>query len=268
VDDAGPRHSRVLSVQPRVRNRFVVPPTAIQADTIQFSSDTARQMRRVLRLGVGDRVAAFDGHGTDYVVRLLTLRDDVAVGAIEASSQSRPEPRLRLTLCQALLPREKFELVLQKGTEIGVSEFVPLETGRSLVKASAVDDGRLRRWQRIVEEAAEQAGRGVVPKVHEPCSLARACAALGNGPGLLAWEHETMRSLRSALRELEPGLTAQRLTLFVGPEGGFAETEVEQIRVQGVVTASLGPRILRAETAGPILAALALYTFGDLEPVG
>ena len=248
------------------RHRFAIRPEAVRGGQVRFPAAVARQMRRVLRLSPGDLVAAFDGRGVEYTVALISLRDEGALGTVEAEAAGASEPRLKLTLFQALLPREKFELVLQKGTEVGVAAFVPLETERSLVKAAAVDGRRLERWRRIVDEAVEQSGRTALPELAEPRPLAGALAALGGEPALLAWERETSLSVRQALVSLERRLRDGRLTLFVGPEGGFSAAEAMAARAAGATTISLGPRILRSETAGPILAALALYQAGDLEP--
>lgn len=257
-----------MSERGRARHRFAVPPEAVRGGQVRFPAAVARQMRRVLRLSPGDVVVAFDGSGVEYSVALIALRDEGAVGEIREQTAVASEARLRITLCQALLPREKFELVLQKGTEVGVATFVPLETDRSLVKAAAIDTGRLRRWRRIAEEAAEQCGRTGLPAVAEPRQLSDALEELEGGPALLAWERETSLSARQALVALERRLAAGgRLVLFVGPEGGFTAAEGMAARAAGAVTISLGPRILRSETAGPLLAALALYQAGELEPV-
>jgi 16S rRNA (uracil1498-N3)-methyltransferase len=250
----------------RVRHRFVVSPDAVQGGRVRFPAAIARQMRRVLRLSPGDCVAAFDGTGAEYKVALLSLRDEGATGEIREEKLRHTEPKLKITLCQALLPREKFELVLQKATELGVASFVPLATERSLVPTRALDAGRLERWRRIIQEAAEQAGRSQVPTLADPSSLAEAVTSQPK-PALLAWEYETELSIRRALGGLEERLRGGPLTLLVGPEGGFSEAEAAAARDAGAITVSLGPRTLRAETAGPVLAALALYEVGDLEPV-
>jgi 16S rRNA (uracil1498-N3)-methyltransferase len=223
-------------------------------------------MRRVLRLRPGERVIAFDGLGNEYTVSLTNLRDEQAIGTIESQSSLATEPSLQLTLYQALLPREKFELVLQKATELGVSTFVPLATERSLVPPASLDAARLQRWRRIVEESAEQSGRGGVPAVKSPQSLKDALAEVQGQPALLAWERESQRGLRQTLTELRKGDELTELALFVGPEGGFSPAEADSARESGLTTVSLGPRILRAETAGPVLAALVLYELGELDP--
>jgi 16S rRNA (uracil1498-N3)-methyltransferase len=247
------------------RHRFVVPPRAVDGGRVHFSAAAARQMRRVLRLSPGDIVAALDGQGTEYRVTLVSLRDNEAIGTIEEQRTLDSEPRLAVTLFQALLPREKFEHVLQKSTEVGVRRIVPLATERSLVPAAAVSGSRLVRWRRIVQEASEQAGRAVLPDLEEPLSLAEALEQRKGQPALLAWEQEASLSLRQALLSLRPRL-GDGLGIFVGPEGGFSQVEAQAAREAGVTVVSLGPLILRAETAGPVLAAVALYEAGDLEP--
>ena len=256
-----------MSDAQRVRHRFAVPPQAVSVAEVRFPPTVARQMRRVLRLSRGDRVVAFDGRGGEYVVRLVALRDEIAIGEIESNTPARTEPRIELTLYQALLPREKFELVLQKATEIGVRAFVPLITERSLVPASALNGGRLERWRRIIQESAEQSGRAALPHLHEPLSLTAALTQLGSSPALFAWEQESRSSLRQALQLLRPRFEDGRLALFVGPEGGFSAVEAAAAKAAGATLVSLGPRVFRSETAGPVLAALSLYESGDLEPV-
>ena len=237
------------------------------AGRVRFSAAAAGQMRRVLRLAVGDQVLAFDGSGLEHTVRLDRLRDDRAEGAVLSSRRLASEPALRLTLAQALLPREKLEIVLQKGTEVGVSRFLLVSTERSLVPERAAGPARLERWERIVREAAEQSGRAAVPSVELAGDVDKLLRRVGQTPLVICWEGERRRSLGRALGELQERVSQSGLSLLVGPEGGFSEAEARRVESGGGITASLGPRILRAETAGPIAAALALAQFGELEPV-
>jgi 16S rRNA (uracil1498-N3)-methyltransferase len=225
-------------------------------------------MRRVLRLGPGDAVAAFDGSGLEYLVRLEQVGDQQASGPIAAQRELQTEPRLTIALAQALLPREKLETVLQKSTEVGVSSFLLVASERSLPRAESVDADRLERWQRIVREAAEQSGRAREPAIVAPLSLAESLERAGPAPVLLAWERERRRSTREAFARVEPAARQHGLVLLIGPEGGFGPDEAALVEARGGLTVSLGPRILRAETAGPVFAALALSWFGDLEPPG
>jgi 16S rRNA (uracil1498-N3)-methyltransferase len=223
-------------------------------------------MRRVLRLGPGDAVAAFDGSGWEFLVRLERVQDEQASGVIAAQHQLASEPRLRLTLGQALLPREKLETTLQKGTEVGVSRYLLVASARSLPRQESVDSSRLERWRRIVREAAEQSGRACEPPIVSPVSLSQLLDLAGSAPLLMAWERERRRSTRQAFEQVEALARREGLVLLVGPEGGFGSDEAALVQARGGLTVSLGPRILRAETAGPVFAALALHWFGDLEP--
>ena len=249
-------------------HRFFVDPALLGGERVALTGAQAHQISRVLRLKVGDRVVLLDGAGREYVVRLDEVRSSAVTGVVEAALTSRPEPSLILTLYQALVPRDRFETVLQKGTEVGISRFVPTWCERSIVPGGErIDEKRLERWRRIVTEAAEQCERGIVPEVRPPIRFADALAhAVATGPTLVAWERERERSVQAGLREALAGGT-RSLGLMVGPEGGFTSIEISVARDAEALTVSLGPRILRTETAGPILAALALYDAGDLVPV-
>ncbi|MBV9546521.1 MAG: 16S rRNA (uracil(1498)-N(3))-methyltransferase [Chloroflexi bacterium] len=237
-------------------HRFLVAREAIQNGHVRFSDDQAHQLRHVLRLRAGDAVRVFDGeHGVDYVVELSGAAEARIVGTASQAA----EPRTRLVAYPALLQRVKFELVLQKLTELGVAEIVPVLTAHGLVREPP-EETRLTRWRAILREATEQCGRGVVPNLHPPLPLgdaiARACA---DGLAIMAYEHEQRSTLRDALRG-----TISTVSVFVGPEGGYAHDEVKEAKAAGVRLITLGPRILRTETASPVLAALVLYELGDL----
>jgi len=252
-------------------HRFFVEPGLLGGEQVALTGDQAHQISRVLRLKPGDRVVLVDGIGHDATVRLDEVRSAAVAGTVEAVQPSRPEPSLVLTLYQALVPRERFETVLQKGTEVGISRFVPTWCERSIVPGGdSIDEKRLERWRRIVTEAAEQCERGLVPEIAPPMRFLDALREvwIEAKPALLAWEREEERSIRQGL-DWALGwrpIGRARLSLFIGPEGGFTEAEIDAARRQNVHTVSLGPRILRTETAGPMLAALALYEAGDLEP--
>ena len=270
-------------------HRFFVEPGTIAGDSARIVGAHAHQLARVLRVRPGEQVVLLDGTGTEQVVELVSVAPKVVEGVVRESRPSRGEPRLTVVLYQGLVAREKLETVIQKGTEVGVASFVPVRCERSgASRGEAVDERRLERWRRIATEAAEQSGRGVVPEVRTLLAFADALAeAVAAGPALVAWEGERGRSVAEGLRaargegqappppkpgELSspPGLGgggATHLSLFVGPEGGFAPREVERAVELGALTVSLGPRILRTETAGPVLAALALYEAGEMMPI-
>jgi 16S rRNA (uracil1498-N3)-methyltransferase len=240
-----------MSGERRVRHRFFVPPDQIQADTVFFADDQAHQIHSVLRLRKGDTVIVFDGvEAVDHVVA-LTGRSE---GQITGTQAQPPEPTTRLVAYPSLLQRDKFELVLQKLTEVGVAAVVPVLTARGLVRRLP-DEHRQTRWGAIVREAAEQSGRGRVPGLAPAMRFGEAIGrATVEGTVVIAFEGERAHRLCQALEAAHP-----TVSLFVGPEGGFDPEEVACARQAGAQIVTLGPRVLRAETASVVLAALALY---------
>jgi 16S rRNA (uracil1498-N3)-methyltransferase len=236
-------------------HRFFVDPSHIQGDEVHFVEAQEHQLRSVLRLRPGDQVRVFDGvlpH--DFVVELGATLDR---GAVVGRRPHAPEPRTRLVVYPALLQRDKFESVLQKLTEVGASAIAPVVTSRGVVREPP-DERRYARWSAILREAAEQSGRGSIPRLLPVASLTEALRD-GQGRLILAYEGERRRDLHAALADCPSGVA-----LFVGPEGGYAVEEIDAARRAGAEVISLGPRVLRTETASPLLAALVLYELGDL----
>ena len=249
-----------LRTQHSPKHRLFVSPNQIQGDRVHFTADQAHRLRRVLRLAPGDIIYVLDGRDRRAVAiieRLDRTGGEARLGAWEVWDS---EPRCAVTLYQALLKQDRFEWVLQKGTEVGVAGFVPVVTERCVVRSGS-DTARLERWRAIVREAAEQSGRGRLPDVQAPRDLAAIIESLIQ-PTIVCWEMAGDRRLRAALGDLAQSV--DQLGLFIGPEGGLTSGEVERLTAASARIAGLGPRILRAETAGPLAAALVLYQFGDL----
>ncbi|MBM2832836.1 MAG: Ribosomal small subunit methyltransferase [Dehalococcoidia bacterium] len=243
-------------------HRFFVPAGNVEGDEIQFTPAQARQISRVLRLRSGDEVQALDNSGACYLVQLQETGQGRAFGRITGKEQAPGEPATRVHLSQGLLKGEKWGWVLQKGTEVGISAFRGLVCARSVPRRDAKAwDSRARRWSAIVQEAAEQSGRGIIPEVLEPATWEDACRA-GAGSGLLLHEGEMQIGLRDGLVGLKGQTT---VLLLAGPEGGLTNEEVLIARDYHIPAVSLGPRILRAETAGVIAAALVLFERGEMQ---
>jgi len=245
--------------------RFFVPASWLQEEEISLSGPLAHQLSRVLRLRPGAHITLLDDSGWAYEVILDQLSPERATAHILAKTQPQTEPRLRLILYQALSRESKFDWVLQKGTELGVSTFVPLLTGRSLTRASeTLNEHKIARWQRIVTEAAEQSGRARLSKVLAPQRLAAACEDIpAEALALIACVSPETSPLGQALRSMDDrGI--QEIRLFIGPEGDFTPSEVERVRQAGVLPVSLGSRILRTETAGLVALSVILYVLGEM----
>ncbi len=249
-------------------HRFFLPGDCIQDTRVVFPAETARQMRQVLRLHPGECVIVLDGSGWEYAVQLENVANDAVWGAIMGKQPSMSEPGLHLLLYLSLTQREKFELALQKCTEVGVSIFVPVISERTLARDRDQALQKMERWQRILKEAAEQSGRGLVPLIRPPVLLANAFReVLDSGmSAAFLWEQEKQLSLRGWLQEQENFLAMHPqgpLGLFVGPEGGYSEQEAAQAQQTGIRAVSLGKRILRMETAAIVSAALTLNYLGE-----
>jgi 16S rRNA (uracil1498-N3)-methyltransferase len=277
-------------------HRFFIPPDWIQDNNVTLSGAVVHQMRDVLRLQPDDAIVVLDDSGWEYTVRLARVEREVVSGQVQRKLLSRSEPRAKLTLYQSMLKGHNFEWVLQKGTELGIVEFVPLVSDRCVISSLGdVGHSKLERWRRIIQEAAEQSRRGRLPRLQAPLLFPKACErARGADLAVVPWEEETLCTLRSVLSHscesqpvvrsggrsiaLEVGSISQQSTghkpetvrkpfsihLFIGPEGGFTAREIDQARRYGLTPVSLGPRILRAETAGLVAAVMVLYHLGDL----
>jgi len=246
-------------------HRFFIPRLCFEGDWVRFPEETAFQIHRVLRLKPGQMVIALDGEGQEAEVRLERVESREAEGLVLLQRHAPGEPHFELTMLLALTQRDKFEWMLQKCTELGVTQFVPVICARSLSHAEREAQKKLDRWQKIVKEAAEQSRRGRVPGVS---AVMRYQDALVNhsmqvGLDLIAWEDEDGQSLRGLMRTA--GRQVSQARLLVGPEGGFELDEVALARQYGFIAVSLGRRILRMETAAMACAALIMYEMGEME---
>ncbi|MDQ3917919.1 MAG: 16S rRNA (uracil(1498)-N(3))-methyltransferase [Acidobacteriota bacterium] len=253
------------------RRRFYAPPEAFAPDgaRVALSAEESRHLRDVLRLRAGDEAFVFDGEGREFA---CVVRDGGGRGQASATLEvrgpvepPRPESPLELTLGVALLKGEKFDLVVQKATELGATRVVPLETRRADVRLRDAKEAarRVERWRRLALEASKQSGRARVPVVAEPTTLdsltsdaprageLRLLFAERGGDGLDAI------TFNNGSRPV--------VTALVGPEGGWDDEEIALARGRGSTIITLGGRTLRAETAAIAVAALLQHLFGDLK---
>ncbi len=241
------------------RRRFFAPPSAFNLSKriVTLTADEARHLREVLRLKPGDEVSVFDGEGKEFRARVAQARRESAeLDLDEAIEPARPESPLRITLAVALLKGEKFDLVVQKATELGVTRIVPLITRYADIKLRDESDAskRVARWQRIALEAAKQSGRAVVPTIDTPTPCGSVLSA--SNPCLLFSEKNG-----HGLTQID----TDAVTAVIGSEGGWSDEELDQARAAGAQIITLGGRILRAETAAITAAALLQHRFGDLK---
>lgn len=251
-------------------HRFFLPESSFKDETVRFPVDLARQISSVLRLRPGHKVLALDNAGSQYEVLLDVVSGREVIGRALQRRPAEGEPAVDVTLYLCLTQREKFEWTLQKCTEVGASGFVPVISSRSLVQERAEAERKRQRWQRIVREAAEQSGRGAIPRLSaaEPLEAAVLLASRAHTACLIPWEKEQEMNLRRALAPFRPGPAPAEppptVAILVGPEGGFSENEVEAARQAGFIPLTLGRRILRMETAAVVATALVLYELGEM----
>jgi 16S rRNA (uracil1498-N3)-methyltransferase len=244
--------------------RFIVEGIALAAGAeITLPAELAHQARDVLRLVPGDTLRLLDGAGGEYSAALLAVDRKRVMVRLGECEEGRAEPPVRVVLCQGMLKAAKYETVLQKCTELGVAAFVPLLTERAMAAVNEATDSKRHRWRKIVAEAVEQCGGSRLPELEPLRPLMHALAALpADAIALIPWEGEHATSLRTALERAiaETGRleNVAEVRLFIGPEGGFSEGEIALARRHGAIPVTLGRRILRAETAAIVAAALAL----------
>ena len=241
--------------------RFTLPPEQLAGGRVTFDAGESRHLARVLRLRPGDSVIATDGAGRDYTVRLESV-GEAATGTVIAEAAGVAASPLAVTLIQGVPKGDKMEAIVRAATELGVARVRPALCERTIVRLEASRwRERARRWQRIAREAAKQCGRAVIPEVETPRPLGE-WLALGEQADLALCLWEGGGTPLAAV--LAAAVAPRSVVLVIGPEGGLAATEVEAARAQGFTVASLGPRILRTETAGPALVAIVQSRFGDL----
>lgn len=248
----------------QVMNRFFVSESDIQGERVVLGGEQAHQILHVLRMKAGERITVLDNTGLECEVLLTDVGRHEVEGRIESRRAGVGEPGVELTLYQSLLGREKFELVLQKCTEVGVSRFVPVITQRSLVRdADSVTPKKLTRWRRIITEAAEQSHRSKIPELAEPLRFEEVVSELnGFDRCLIASPYERQITLQKSIRSETKELKS--IALLIGPEGGFTEQEIDAAVEAGAIAVSLGPRILRTETAAIVTAAIVLYELNQM----
>jgi len=237
--------------------RLFLPPEGLAGKEIRITDENARYLSSVLRIRKGELLVVFDGAGHRYLCRVSNVRRRaVIVEKLKEETYSVESP-LRVTIAQGIPKGERMDLIIQKSTELGVKRLIPLITMRSQVRHT----DRIDRWRRIATLASQQSGRETIPVIESPVDFDEFIQRSNSYKGIIFYEGERQRGLRDVLR----GFNAEdEIFLLVGPEGGFSGQEVEQSIRKGFITASLGPRILRTETAAIIAMGLIQYELGDM----
>ena len=237
--------------------RFFLDPQAIDGIRVSFPPETSRQILNVLRLKPGqDEVMVLDDSGRQYRVQLLPMAGKSLYGEVLGEDMGASEPRIDLCLAFSLTRRERLEWILQKGTELGVTRFQPFISAHSVVRQLEAD--KQNRLKSIIREAAEQSERSRLPQLLPPMEFQALLPAAQDELRLMAWERD---EAHNRLRRQDGAAAVKSAIVLVGPEGGFSQAEVELAMRSGYRTFSLGPRVLRVETACIAAATLVLHEF-------
>lgn len=243
-------------------HRFFVQRPHGNAGTVELTGQDAKHAVRVLRLAEGDSfIAVVDGDG-QYLARIIEAEPRRVRAVLEGSISRLTEPRTKVTLFQGLPKGDKMDAIVQRCTEIGVQEIVPVISDRTVAYLDTErTPGRLERWHRIAVKAAELSGRTHVPKIRPAIKFSEALKmSSAFDLRLMPWEEERSRSIRQVLRES----SAESVFLLIGAEGGFNAREADEALRAGVLPVTLGPRMMRTENAGAVALAIILYEFGDM----
>jgi len=262
IDDESSDRNPKSKIERMTRHRFYAPPSAIAADRILLDETESHHLKDVLRLRPSATVFIFDGTGNEYRCQLEEFQRRRARLSILEKTRPAVESPLEITLAQGLAKGEKTDLIIQKATELGVRRVVPLMTAHTAGSGvQSVSQGRLERWRRIALEATKQCGRTRLTEITHPVAWAQFLAEIPL-PALLFSERGGCR-----LSDLQwPGRNERPpVCLLIGPEGGWQESEIEAAQAVGAVAASLGPRILRTETAAIVAVSLVQFIWGDLK---
>lgn len=245
-------------------HRFFVSQDAIDNNSISIDGEDAIHISRVLRLKCGEAIIICDTEGKEYECTIRAIdRNNVRCSIIEKRDVTS-EPPFKVHLYQGIPKAAKMDLIIQKCTELGIAEVVPVDTERVVVKLENEKEfsGKIARWQRIAEEAAKQSNRGRIPLVSNPISLCEAIDRIKKYDlAIMPYEKEVSTSLKHILRGKN---NIKNIGFFIGPEGGFSEQEARIAQENGIMPVTLGPRTLRTETAGFVCLSIIMYELGDI----
>lgn len=243
-------------------HKFFVEKDQIIEDKIKILGKDVKHIRDVLRLRINDNIV-LSSQGINYFCSIEEILKGEIVAKILEQKEGNNESSVEIILYQGLAKGNKMDLIIQKGTEIGIKDFYPIVTNRSVVKIKDInkEETKLDRWNLISEEAAKQSKRDYIPKIQRVLSFDNMIELLkGEKNIIVPYEDEEALTIGKSLESIND----KKIHLVIGPEGGFEKEEIDKLKEVGGKIVTLGPRILRTETAGFVAATIILYELGDL----
>ncbi|MDD9304872.1 MAG: 16S rRNA (uracil(1498)-N(3))-methyltransferase [Desulfobacter sp.] len=240
--------------------KFIIDSKEIEMSKIHIKGQDARHIKKVLRLKLDDDLSMTDGRGKDFCGKIIGLTQESVEVVVTEEKKSITESDLDLTLCTAMLKHKKMDEVVKQISQLGVTQWLPFFSKRSIPMSNPKKQARqMERWQSIARESLKQCRRSCLVKLHPPMGFESMLDFANPYPVKIAFWEEAARPLREL-----PAVEKTRAIVLVGPEGGFDPGEISQAREAGFLSYTLGPRILRAETAAVLGAGLVQYLLGDM----
>jgi 16S rRNA (uracil1498-N3)-methyltransferase len=245
-------------------HKFFVPKQNILEDYAVIEGEDVKHIYKVLRLGEGTQISVNNCEGVEYLGEIAEISKKEVKVRLLSQLKTNNESPLEVCLFQGLPKSQKMDLIVQKATELGVREITPIITERVVVKNEIGEFKKMDRWSRIALEACKQSKRTMIPKVNVPIEFDWLLDLLKKFDLVLVpYENEEGKGLKKVCRGIDRD-SVKTVAIVIGPEGGFEESEIDTLKKLNAEIITLGPRILRTETAGFVCAALIMYELGDL----
>lgn len=251
------------TVGERKMHKFFIDKSAIFGDAVQIEGEDVNHISKVLRLRKGENIQVCDGNRHEYICMIESIEKKLVTCRIIESFDNLTEAPIEITLFQGIPKSQKMDLIVQKCVEIGVVKIQPVITERVVVKTDGKDlSSKIERWNRIAVEASKQSNRGILPVVEEPVSFDEAIVKLKEfDAAVIPYENEKTTGMKEYFKNKRE---IKSIGILIGPEGGFEESEIELCMKNNIMPVTLGPRILRTETAGFVASTIVLYEIGDM----
>jgi 16S rRNA (uracil1498-N3)-methyltransferase len=245
-------------------HKFFVARDSFTTDRVKIEGEDVKHIYRVLRLDSGDKISINDCMGREYIGEIVDIsKTEVNVRLIEEIDLNNESPHL-VSLYQGLPKSAKMDLIVQKATELGVKKITPIITHRVEIKSELGEFRKTDRWRRIALEACKQSKRSYIPQVETPIEFEELLFQLkGIDLIVVPYENEEGKGIKAMMKEISD-INIKSIAVIIGPEGGFEEAEIEKLKALGAHIITLGPRILRTETAGFVAVTMLMYELGDM----
>lgn len=244
--------------------KFFVNKEQIRNDLIEIINEDVNHIKNVLRLEEDTLIQISDGN-QNYISKITKIENDKVICEIIEKKENQNESSIQIDIFQGIPKSDKMEYIIQKCTELGVKNFIPVKCKRSIVKLTEKDEEKkILRWQKIAEGAAKQSGRDIIPNVNRTQNINNICNSIKEYDILLvAYELEKNNSLKNELKKLHVNKKL-KIGILIGPEGGIEEEEIDLLKENGAKIISLGKRILRTETVALVVSSIIMYELNEL----